>query len=159
MGFSLFHAMVDERFMSLALEQASAADAAGEVPVGCVIVGEGGEVLSRAHNLREGELDPTAHAELIAIRRAAEVLGTWRLTGVTLYVTLEPCAMCMGAALLARVARVVFGARDPKGGAAVSLYALGSDSRLNHTIEITEGVLEGECSRVLSGFFKRLRDR
>ncbi|MCH8029433.1 MAG: nucleoside deaminase [Candidatus Dadabacteria bacterium] len=143
--------------MRLALERAREAESEGEVPVGCVVVDEGGEVVGSGHNRTEGAEDATAHGEMEAIREASRALGGWRLTGATLYVTLEPCAMCMGAVVLSRVGRVVFGARDPKSGTVVSKYAIGVNGRLNHTAEVTEGVLEYECSELLTRFFKKLR--
>lgn len=149
--------MNDEGYMRLAIEQAKIAGDKAEVPVGCVIVDERGEVISRGHNLREGLNDPTAHAEVIAIREAAEKVSSWRLGGMTLYVTLEPCAMCMGAVVLSRMDRVVFGALDPKAGAVLSKYSIGVDNKLNHRVSVTEGVLSEECSSLLSDFFKALR--
>ncbi len=148
----------DAYWMKRALVQAARAEALGEVPIGAVVVRDGA-VIARGFNRREGQNDPAAHAELIAIRRAARKTGNWRLTGSTLYVTLEPCLMCMGAIILARIDRVVFGCLDPKGGAAGSLYDLSNDRRLNHRVEITSGVLRGECSGILSAFFARLRQR
>ncbi len=146
----------DERFMRLALDEAEVAAGEGEIPVGAVAV-RGGEVLARAHNRRESERDPTAHAEVIAIREAARALGAWRLSGVTIYVTLEPCAMCAGALVLARVDRVVFGTGDPKAGAAGSLMNLLQDARLNHRADLTSGVLEGACREKIQNFFRALR--
>ncbi len=148
----------DAYWMGVALREAGKAADRGEVPIGAVVVVEG-VVLARGHNLRETQDDPTAHAELVAIRKAAKKIGGWRLVGATLYVTLEPCIMCMGAILLARVARVVYGCRDPKGGAAGSLYDLSADRRLNHRVELVAGVREAECSAILSGFFAELRKR
>ncbi len=145
--------------MTLALEEADAAAAIGEVPVGCVVVGSDGLELGRGRNGREALADPTAHAEMFAIRAAARRVGNWRLEGVTAYVTLEPCAMCAGALVLARVARVVYGCRDPKAGAVTTLYSIGSDPRLNHRVEVVEGVLESACSERLSSFFAMLRGR
>ena len=147
----------DERFMRLAIEEALKAESIGEVPIGAVVVGENGEIISYAHNLRETSLDPTAHAEIIAIREAAQKLENWRLTSATLYVTLELCAMCMGAIVLSRIKRVVFGARDPKAGAVVSIYNIGLDERLNHRVQIKEGVLNDECADLLKRFFENLR--
>jgi tRNA(adenine34) deaminase len=144
--------------MGRALKQAARAEAQGEVPIGAVIVRDGA-VIARGFNRREGQNDPAAHAELIAIRRAARKTGNWRLIGTTLYVTLEPCLMCMGAIILARIDRVVFGCFDPKGGAAGSLYDLSNDPRLNHRVEITSGVRQDACSGILSAFFARLRQR
>jgi tRNA(adenine34) deaminase len=142
--------------MAQALREAAKAAARDEVPIGAVVVRDG-VVLGRGHNYREGKQDPTAHAELIAIRKAARRLGAWRLTGTTLYVTLEPCLMCMGAILLARIERVVFGCYDPKGGAAGSLYDLSADLRLNHRVSLTPGIREAECAALLSNFFAALR--
>ncbi len=148
----------DSHWMGLALREAGKAAERGEVPIGAVIV-RGEEVLGRGYNQREGKHDPVAHAELTAIRKAARKAGGWRLAGATIYVTLEPCLMCMGAILLARLDRVVFGCYDPKGGAAGSLYDLSRDPRLNHRVELTPGVREDECSGILSGFFTSLRKR
>ena len=127
----------------------------GEVPVGAVIVRE--EILARAHNSPITLRDPSAHAEVLAIRQAASLLGNYRLTGTTLYVTLEPCLMCAGAILQARIDRVVFGAADPKSGAVISLYRLFDDRRLNHAVSVTEGVLKEACVEILSGFFRAKR--
>jgi tRNA(adenine34) deaminase len=146
----------DEKWMRLALEEAALARSAGEVPVGAVIV-RGEELLARAHNNPIALNDPSAHAELLAVRRAASALGNYRLNGTTLYVTLEPCLMCAGAILQARIGRIVFGAADPKNGAAVSLYRLFEDSRLNHTVKVTGGVLREDCAKILSGFFREKR--
>lgn len=142
--------------MEAALAEAALAEAAGEVPVGCVLVREG-EIIARGHNLRESSQDPTAHAELIALRAAAQQLGTFRLTGSSLYVTLEPCPMCAGALVNARVARVVYGCNDPKAGALKTLYTIGADERLNHRFETRSGVLSDRCSAQLSGFFEHIR--
>jgi tRNA(adenine34) deaminase len=144
--------------MERALTEAGKAEARDEVPIGCVIV-LGGRIIARGHNLRETRQDPAAHAELIAIRKAARKLASWRLLDTTLYVTLEPCTMCMGAIILARIPIVVFGCYDPKGGAAGSLYDLCNDPRLNHTVEVVPRVLEQKCSGVLSEFFADLRKR
>ncbi len=146
----------DERWMRLALEEAALAREAGEVPVGAVIVRDG-ELLARAHNSPIVLSDPSAHAEILAIRQAAAAAGNYRLTGTTLYITLEPCLMCAGAILQARIGRIVFGAADPKNGAAVSLYRLFEDPRLNHAVEVTEGVLREACAEILSGFFREKR--
>jgi tRNA(adenine34) deaminase len=146
----------DERFMDAALEEARRAGEKGEVPVGSVIVYEG-HVVARGHNLREATQDPTAHAELLALKEAARALGTWRLSGATCYVTLEPCPMCAGALVNARIDRVVFAADDPKAGATTTLYPIGSDSRLNHRFALTGGVRKDEASRLLKDFFARLR--
>lgn len=143
----------DDAAMALALEQARAAVAGGDVPVGAVVLGPDGAVLARARNAREADGDPTAHAEVVALRAAGAVFGAWRLAGCTLVVTLEPCTMCAGAAVLARVDRVVFGAWDPKAGAAGSLRDVLRDVRLNHRIEVIGGVREAECSQVLREFF------
>jgi tRNA(adenine34) deaminase len=139
--------------MALALEQASLALPHGDVPVGAVVVGPDGEVLGSGHNDRERTGDPTAHAEIVALRAAAAVLGTWRLTGCTLVVTLEPCTMCGGAAVLSRVDRVVYGAVDPKAGAAGSLFDVVRDRRLNHRPEVVPGVLADQCGELLREFF------
>ncbi|MDW8363695.1 MAG: tRNA adenosine(34) deaminase TadA [Myxococcales bacterium] len=151
-------AMDDEHFMRAALEEARRAEAAGEVPVGAVIVVDG-VIVARAHNLRESTQDPTAHAEMLALRQAAAAVGSFRLTGATCYVTLEPCPMCAGALVLARVARVVWGADDPKAGALRTLYEIGSDARLNHRFETRAGVLAEACGRLLSDFFRAIRAR
>jgi tRNA(adenine34) deaminase len=148
----------DRYWMGKAIEQAKRAEAIGEVPIGAVIVKEGA-VVSRGHNLRESKQDPAAHAEMIAIRKAARKLSTWRLTGATLYVTLEPCTMCMGAVILSRLERVVFGSYDPKGGAAGSLYDFSNDKRLNHSVILTPGVRADETSALLSNFFQQLRTK
>ena len=148
--------MTDEAAIGLALEQARLAAAAGEVPVGAVVI-VGGEVLAARHNERESAIDPTAHAEVLALRDAAAALGDWRLTGATLAVTLEPCPMCAGAALSARVSRVVFGAYDPKAGAAGTHYNLLVDPRFNHNAEVIGGVRETECGALLSEFFSSHR--
>jgi tRNA(adenine34) deaminase len=146
----------DVAFMREALLEAAAAEARGEVPVGCVIVLDG-VIIARAHNLRETDQDPTAHAELLAVRDAAKVVGSWRLEGASVYVTLEPCPMCAGLLVNARVARVIYGADDPKAGATTTLYAIGSDPRLNHRFELVRGVLAEECGAVLSAFFGKIR--
>lgn len=143
-------------FMREAMSEAARAEAMGEVPVGAVAVFEG-RIVARGHNLRETSQDPTSHAELIALRAAAARLGTWRLSGVTIYVTLEPCPMCAGALVNARVDRVIWGADDPKAGATVTLYGIGSDARLNHRFECVKGVLEPECAAQLRTFFERIR--
>lgn len=148
----------DERFMRQALRQAEAALAEDEVPVGAVVV-HAGELIAAAHNQREQLRDPTAHAETIAITQAAEALGSWRLEGATLYVTLEPCVMCAGAIVLARVQRVVYGAADPKAGAVESLYELLADRRLNHRPAVAAGVLAEPCGTILSQFFATRRQR
>ena len=145
-------------WMTRAIAEARKAEAKDEVPIGCVIVRDG-RIIARGHNLRETTQDPAAHAELIAIRKAARKLGSWRLLNCTLYVTLEPCTMCMGAIILARIPTVVFGCYDPKGGAAGSLYDLSNDPRLNHTVELLPRILEAECSGLLCSFFAALRSR
>jgi len=142
--------------MREALGVARQASKKGEVPVGAIIVREG-IVLARSHNLREQSKDPTAHAELLAIRAASECVGDWRLAGSTLYVTLEPCPMCAGAIVLARVRRVVYGASDPKSGAAGTLFNLLQDSRLNHQVDVVKGVLIEESVSLLQSFFKERR--
>jgi tRNA(adenine34) deaminase len=147
---------VDKSFMELALEQAAAAPSHGDVPIGAVVV-RNGEVLAAAGNRREADRDPTAHAELLAIRDAAASLGGWRLPETTLYVTLEPCAMCAGAIVLARVPRVVFGAFDPKAGAAGSVLDILGEVRLNHRPEVSGGVLAERCGAMLSEFFAAKR--
>ncbi len=147
----------DHYYMGQALETARLALAAGEVPVGAVLVGEGGEILARAFNRPIGLCDPTAHAEVLALRSAAALRGNYRLPGSTLYVTIEPCFMCLGAMLQARVQRLIFGAPDPKGGACVSLYRLPEDPRLNHRLEVRGGVREAECRELLQEFFQARR--
>ena len=142
--------------MRSAIEEARAAAAKAEVPIGAVIV-KNDQVVVRAHNLRESVQDPTAHAELLAIKEAAKKEGSWRLTDSTLYVTLEPCIMCVGAILLARIPRLVFGARDEKAGAAGSLYDIPKDKRLSHRMTVVGGILERECAELLTSFFKELR--
>lgn len=148
----------DSIFMRMALEQAAKSAAIGEVPIGAVLAYEG-MILAQAHNHREAWQDPTAHAELIVIREGAKALGQWRLIDTTLYVTLEPCAMCLGAIVLARIPRLVFGAKDPKAGACGSVLDFASDPRLNHRVEVVGGMLEEESQRMLTGFFKELRVR
>lgn len=143
--------------MRLALEQAALAGERGEVPVGAVVLGPAGEVLAVAGNDREASADPTAHAEVLALRAAARVRGEWRLSGCTLVVTLEPCTMCAGAAVLARVDTIVYGAADEKAGAAGSLWDVVRDRRLNHRPEVILGVLAGDCAAVLRDFFAERR--
>ncbi len=142
--------------MEAAMAEARRASVAGDVPIGAVIVRRG-EVIAAAGNRREADLDPTAHAELIVIREAAAALGGWRLSGTTLYVSLEPCAMCAGAIVLARIPRVVFGASDPKAGAAGSVLDVLGERALNHRPEVTGGVLAASCGRLLSDFFAARR--
>ena len=146
----------DDQWMRIALAEAGRAERAGEVPVGAVIVREGG-LLAKAGNSSISLKDPSAHAEILAIRAAAAAVGNYRLPETTLYVTLEPCLMCAGAILHARIGRLVFGAADPKGGAAASLYRIFEDRRLNHMVAVTGGVLQAECSEILSGFFQEKR--
>jgi tRNA(adenine34) deaminase len=146
----------DERVMRLALEEARAAAAGGDVPVGAVIV-RGDEILARQGNARERERDPTAHAEILALRQASSAIGSWHLEGCAMVVTLEPCAMCAGAIVLARLDRLVFGASDPKAGFAGSLGDLVRDGRLNHEVDVTVGVLAEECGEILRLFFAERR--
>ena len=147
----------DLAYMRLALEQAGLAPALGEVPIGAVLV-QDGQVLAQVHNFREVWQDPTAHAEIVAIREAASRLGTWRLTGATLYVTVEPCSMCAGAIIQSRISRLLFGARDPKAGACGSVFNLPEERRLNHKVEVSGGVLERESQELIQTFFRTLRD-
>lgn len=149
---------LDRQFMCEALSEAGQAGRIDEVPIGAVVV-HNGEVVGRGYNLRETSNDPTTHAEMVAIRQAAETLDSWRLLDCTLYVTLEPCVMCMGAIILARIPRLVFASRDPKAGAVGSIYSFASDRRFNHKVAVTEGVLGEECSKMLTGFFKTLREK
>ncbi len=146
----------DERFMRLALEEARRCLDHGDVPIGAVVA-RGGELLAAAGNERELAADPTAHAEILALRAAAAAVGSWRLEGCTLTVTLEPCAMCAGAVVLSRVDRIVFGAADPKAGFAGSLGNLVQDPRLNHAVAVTDGVLAEECGDLLRAFFRERR--
>src|SRR6056297_727386 len=154
----LTEATQDHYFMQAALAEAAIAENIGEVPVGAILVYDG-KIIGRGHNLRESSNDPTTHAEMIAIRQAAAHLNSWRLLDCTLYVTLEPCVMCMGAIILARIPRLVYGCRDPRVGAAGSIYNLAEDERFNHRVEVTEGVLQQECSQQLKGFFHTLREQ
>ncbi len=144
--------------MREALSVAANAEAAGETPVGAILV-VGGKIIAAAHNMRETRQDPAAHAELLVIREASERLGRWRLQDATVYVTLEPCLMCAGAMVLARINRLVYGCCDPKAGALGSVYDVVRDGRLNHTYRITPGILEAECRALLQGFFEKLRIR
>jgi tRNA(adenine34) deaminase len=146
----------DLEFMQLALEEARAAAAAGEVPVGAVLV-HNGEVAARSGNRTIRDVDPTAHAEVVVLREAARVLSNHRLPGTTLYVTIEPCSMCAGAIIQARVTRVVYGCDDPKGGAVRSCFAILSEPRLNHCVEVSPGVLAAECAEALQSFFAERR--
>jgi tRNA(adenine34) deaminase len=148
--------MNDEYYMRLAIEEAKKAEEIGEVPIGAIIVKDG-QIIARAHNLRETQQRAIAHAEVLAIDEACKAIGSWRLEETTLYVTLEPCAMCAGAIVLSRVKKVVFGASDPKGGCAGTLMNLLQEKRFNHQVEIISGVLQEECSQILSGFFRQLR--
>ncbi len=145
-------------WMARALEEARLAVDHGDVPVGAVVVADG-EVIAAAHNRREVDQDPTAHAEMLAVRAAAAVVGSWRLDGCALYVTLEPCTMCAGALVLARLPELIFGAADPKAGAAGSLYDLVREPRLNHRINVVGGVLAEECGEILTTFFRAARTR
>jgi len=148
--------MDDEALMGIALDEARLAAAAGEVPIGAVVVLEG-EVVARRHNEREATGDPTAHAEVLALRDAAEVVGSWRLDGATLVVTLEPCPMCAGAAWASRIGRVVSGAPNMDAGSLGSLYHLGADPRLNHEFPVSHGVRSDECAALLVDFFAERR--
>jgi tRNA(adenine34) deaminase len=150
--------MTDEEAMALALEEAQLAGAGGDVPVGAIVVRDG-HVVAQAHNEREQLSDPTAHAEILSLRSAASVLRSWRLDGATVYVTLEPCPMCAGALVAARVHRVVFGASDPKAGACGSLYNLCVDPRLNHEVLVSPGVLAEQAALLLAEFFDGRRPR
>ena len=147
------HTDLDESLMSLALAEAARAVEHDDVPVGAVVVSPDGRLLASAHNERELRQDPTAHAEVLALRAAADALGSWHLDGCTLYVTLEPCVMCAGALLNSRLGRLVFGAADPKGGATSTLYNVCADPRLNHNLPVTHGVLATESADLLTGFF------
>jgi len=149
----------DEYWMAVAVAEADSASAEGEVPVGCVVVDSDGTELARARNARELLGDPTAHAEILALRAASAKIGGWRLAGTTAYVTLEPCAMCAGALVLARVERLVYGCADMKAGAVTTLFGVGIDDRLNHRFNVTAGVLAGTCAERLSNFFATLRLR
>ena len=146
----------DKELMQMAIEQAQIAEENGDVPIGAIIVYEN-QIIGKAYNQREQLQDPTAHAEIIALTQAAAFLESWRLHGCTMYVTLEPCTMCAGALVLARIDRLVYGCYDPKTGAVKSLYNIVSDQRLNHIIAVTSGVLAEECSGLLQQFFRRRR--
>jgi tRNA(adenine34) deaminase len=148
----------DQIFMQEAMAEAALAEALGEVPIGSVVVHEG-QVIGRGHNLRESNNDPTAHAEMIAIRQAAQHLDSWRLLDCTLYVTLEPCVMCMGAIILARIPYLVYACHDPKVGAVGSIYNFAEDERFNHRVEVRKDILQEQCSAQLIGFFKQLREQ
>lgn len=147
-----------EAAMELALEQAAIAAAGDDVPVGAVLLDESGEIVGQDHNRREQLQDPTAHAEMLVLSTRAREIGSWRLTGHTLVVTLEPCAMCAGASVLARVDRIVYGAADLKAGAAWSLFNIPQDRRLNHRIDLVDGVLKERCSTILAEYFANKRD-
>ena len=147
--------MTDEQWMTIALEEARAAGAAGDVPVGAIIVGDG-SILGRGRNRRELDRDPTAHAEIMALRDAAHTLGMWRVEA-TLFVTQEPCPMCAGAIVNARVKRLVYGCTNPKAGAVTSLFSIVTDPRLNHRVDVTGGMLASECAAELQQFFAALR--
>jgi len=151
--------MTDEfnYYMRQALQEAEAAEGENEVPVGAIIVHDERRIIASDHNRREQLRDPTAHAEMLAITQAAEALGSWRLDHCTLYVTLEPCPMCAGAILQARIPRVVYGANDPKAGAVQSLFNLLDDARLNHRCSVVSGILAEPCGNILSQFFQRQR--
>ena len=149
----------DARFMREAMLEAEAAAAVGDVPVGAVVVDAAGAIIGRGRNRREADQDPTAHAEVDALRRASAALGHWRLEGATVYVTLEPCPMCAGALVNARVARVVYGCPEPKAGAVDTLFTIGRDLRLNHRFAVTSGVLGDACAGLLKAFFAKLRAR
>lgn len=149
----------DTAFIRLALDEARAAEGHGDVPIGAVVVGPDGRVVARAGNRREADGDPTAHAEILALREAAKVAGSWHLEPFTLYVTLEPCAMCAGAAVNARLGRLAYGAADPKAGFAGSLGNLPGDPRLNHRVPVTAGLLAEECGESLRAFFRARRGR
>ncbi|MDA8353624.1 MAG: tRNA adenosine(34) deaminase TadA [Firmicutes bacterium] len=150
--------MRHDRWMEEAIREAHRAEQIGEVPIGAVVVCDG-EIIGRGHNLRETDQDPTAHAEMVAIREAANRLGSWRLPQCNLYVTLEPCPMCSGAILLSRLNTVVFGTYDPKAGCAGTLMNLLRDPRFNHQAEVIGGIMEEDCSQLLTGFFQQLRQR
>ncbi len=147
-----------KNYMKEALREADKAFEKGEAPVGAIIVKEG-KIIARAYNLREKNLDPTAHAEILAIRKAAGKLDGWRLSGCDMYVTLEPCAMCAGAIIQARISRVFFGADDPKAGAAGSVVNLFEERRFNHRVEVEAGIMKEECSQILKDFFRNLRSQ
>ena len=149
---------MDSDFMREALAEAQKAFHLDEVPIGAVVV-KNGEIIGRGHNLRERKKDPTLHAEIVAIKQAAATLGGWRLTDCDLYVTIEPCPMCAGAILQARIRRLIFGARDPKAGCAGSLYNLLEDTRFNHRTEVTEGILKDSCALIIKEYFRQKRNK
>jgi len=146
----------DEQYMRIALDQAKIAEENGDVPIGAVVVHKN-QIIAKAYNQREQLQDPTAHAEIIALTQAAAALENWHLNDCTMYVTLEPCPMCAGALVLSRMNRLVYGCDDPKAGAVKSLYNIVTDGRLNHRLEVTSGVLAGECSKLLQQFFQKRR--
>lgn len=146
----------DEYYMSIALKEAKKAVAIDEVPVGAVVVKDG-KIIAKAHNQREKRNDPTGHAEILAVRAACRKLNSWRLVGCTIYVTIEPCSMCAGTILWTRIARIVYGAKDPKGGALGSSYNLFEQKGLNHQLEIKGGILEQECALIITEYFKKKR--
>jgi len=151
--------MTHEKYMKLAVRQAEKAGQKGEVPIGATLIAENGEVLSSAYNMTITRSDPSAHAEILAMRKASNKLKNYRLLNTILYVTIEPCVMCMGAVIHARIKRVVFGAYDPKGGAAGSLYNLAEDGRLNHRASIISGICEEECRSLIQAFFRKRREQ
>ena len=155
-GFILMNHLIDEKFMLEALKEAEKSANFDEVPVGAVIVKDG-KIIARGHNLRERNNDPTAHAEIVAVRKACKKLKSWRLEGCTIYVTIEPCSMCAGTLLWARIKRIVYGANDPKGGALGSSYNLFEVKNINHKVEITRGVLENRCAELMTSFFRNKR--
>lgn len=150
--------MSDEKYMELAMEEARKAETLGEVPIGAIIVRDG-NIIGRGYNRREIDRDPLAHAELLAIKEASGNLGGWRLLNATLYVTLEPCPMCAGAIVQSRIMRVVYGTKDPKAGCAGTLMNLLQEPRLNHQVELTQGICEKECAALLTNFFRHLREK
>ncbi|MCK5235449.1 MAG: tRNA adenosine(34) deaminase TadA [Deltaproteobacteria bacterium] len=148
----------DEEQMLRAISQAKRAEGVGDVPIGAVLTAPDGKVVARGYNRKEASNDPTHHAEIAVLRTASKKLGRWRLQDLTIYVTLEPCVMCMGALIQARIKRLVFAAPDPKAGACGSIFDISNDKRLNHSIKVTSGVLEDEASKMLKDFFKKLRE-
>lgn len=154
----ILYMITPEQAMAAAIEQAKLAERIGEVPIGCVIVHDPtGQIIATGHNLRQTDHDPTAHAEIIALRAAGRQTGHWRLIDCTLYVTLEPCPMCAGAIVSARIPRLVYGCDDPKAGAVRTLFNLCQDARLNHRVEVTAGVMAADCAALLTDFFKAQR--
>jgi tRNA(adenine34) deaminase len=149
--------MTDQEAMRQAIALAREAAGAGETPIGCVVLGAAGTIIGRGRNRRQADADPTAHAEILALRQAAAAAGAWRLNGATVVVTLEPCPMCAGALVNARVSRLVYGAADPKAGAAGTLFNLCDDPRLNHRLAVAGGVLADECAALLQDFFRAQR--